>query len=425
MAINNLNGDELGSWWRKQWSAVRETIRDFQYRVLHEPAVRLMAGLGVIVFLLAMGVWQYEERRMPADTKHPETYVTTLGKAIYFMFVSGTTAGYGDMTAKTGVGRALAISIILCGMVLTSLLTATIASWFVERRIMEGRGMEKIPWNGHVVLCGWNGRAKDVLAGIYRDSKDEEIVLINNLPEDQINEILYQYKRQGLRFVRGDFVHESVLQRAAVAKARAVVILADDQKEQGYTGADQRTALCALVVKSMNPAIKVTAELVEEDNASHLQRAQVDHIILLGEHVDLLLSSSVTAPGVTLAIQDLLSPRRGPLIQQARIPGNLIEQTFAELAQYFREKRGALLIGIFSREEQGMSLDDILSEDMSAIDLFIKSQFEGLEHDYFSKASALKVRINPPDTYVIQKNDRALLILDPVEARGAQGGQSG
>jgi voltage-gated potassium channel len=425
MAINNLNGDEFGSWWQSQWVAVRETVRDFGYRVLHEPAVRLMALLAVIVFLLAMGIWRWEAGHVPPDTKHPENYVTTFGRAIYFMFVSGTTAGYGDMTAKTPLGRALAISIILCGMVLTSLLTATIASWFVERRIMEGRGMEKIPWNGHIVLCGWNDQAKDVLTGIYRDTKDEEIVLINNLPEDQISEILYQYKRQGLRFVRGDFVHENVLQRASVAKARAVVILADDQAEQGYTGADQRTALCALVVKSMNPAIKVTAELVEEDNASHLQRAQVDHIILLGEHIDLLLSSSVTAPGVTLAIQDLLSPRRGPLIQQARIPGNLIESTFADLTKHFREKRGALLIGIFSREEQGMSLDDILSDDMSAIDVFIKSQFEGLEHDYFSKASALKVRINPPDSYVIQKNDRALLILDPVEVRGAQGGQSG
>jgi hypothetical protein len=113
-----------------------------------------------------------------------------------------------------------------------------------------------------------------------------------------------------------------------------------------------------------------------------------------------------------VAVEELLHPWRVPLIEQAKIPLSLVDQDFAALARHFREKRGALVIGVVSEEERGMSLDDILSADMTAVDLFIKRQFEGMEEDYFTKGSSMKLRINPPDSYKVQKNDLALLIAD-------------
>lgn len=412
------------AWVKRQGLAVREAFRDLRDRVLGERSIRLMGLMGVVVFLLAIAVWLVEEHAARQGALPGESLIDTFGKAIYWMFISGTTTGYGDMIPHTPTARALTVAIIMFSMILTSILTATIASWLVEKRLLEGKGMEKISWRNHTVICGWNTNGRELLDSIYKGTRDSaEIVLVNNLPEEFVSELLYIYKRQGLRFVRGDFVHENVLTRASAAQARTVVILADGSISTGFTGADERTILCALTVKSMNPTVKVCAELVDENNVGHLKRAQVDYVVVMGEHNDFLLASSVTSPGVTVAFQELLDPEKGSLIVQAKIPSQLVDQDFTSLCRHFRERRGSLVIGVVSQEEKGMALDDILSEDMSAIDRFIKSQFEGMEDDYFFKSKAMKVRLNPPDDYRIQKNDLALMIQKAGEGRaGAKGG---
>ena len=48
----------------------------------------------------------------------------SLGDAIYFTFVTGLTIGYGDIVPRQALGRALAVGIGICGLVLTGLITA-------------------------------------------------------------------------------------------------------------------------------------------------------------------------------------------------------------------------------------------------------------------------------------------------------------
>ena len=45
-------------------------------------------------------------------------------ESIYFSFVSGLTIGYGDFAPKTLLGRALAIAIGVCGILVTALVAA-------------------------------------------------------------------------------------------------------------------------------------------------------------------------------------------------------------------------------------------------------------------------------------------------------------
>ncbi|TDY20030.1 ion channel [Paraburkholderia sp. BL6665CI2N2] len=45
-------------------------------------------------------------------------------ESIYFSFVTGLTIGYGDLAPKTLLGRALAILIGMCGIILTALVAA-------------------------------------------------------------------------------------------------------------------------------------------------------------------------------------------------------------------------------------------------------------------------------------------------------------
>jgi uncharacterized membrane protein len=48
----------------------------------------------------------------------------SLQESVYFSFVSGLTIGYGDFAPKTLLGRALAIGIGICGILVTALVAA-------------------------------------------------------------------------------------------------------------------------------------------------------------------------------------------------------------------------------------------------------------------------------------------------------------
>src|SRR5215203_3100095 len=67
---------------------------------------------GLLVLIVALG----------AATGWVEGW--SLQESVYFSFVSGLTIGYGDFAPKTLLGRTLAISIGVCGILVTALVAA-------------------------------------------------------------------------------------------------------------------------------------------------------------------------------------------------------------------------------------------------------------------------------------------------------------
>ena len=60
----------------------------------------------------------------------------SVGDAIYFTFVTGLTIGYGDIVPRQALGRAIAVGIGICGLVLTGLI-AGIAVYAMRTALAE------------------------------------------------------------------------------------------------------------------------------------------------------------------------------------------------------------------------------------------------------------------------------------------------
>ena len=148
--------------------------------------------------------------------------------AIYWAVVTITTVGYGDIVPSSKVGKIFALMIILSGPALLALITATIASIFVERKIKEGKGLESIKDKDHIIICGWNENGERLIDSVLLQLKDSQakIALVNELDRDEVQSIQYKYKDHNLRFVRGNFVKEDVLARANLVRARSASIMA-------------------------------------------------------------------------------------------------------------------------------------------------------------------------------------------------------
>ncbi|HLL35244.1 MAG TPA: potassium channel family protein [Streptomyces sp.] len=70
---------------------------------------------------------------LSVEREAPDGNIRTLGDAVWWSFTTMTTVGYGDHAPTTGVGRLLAVGLMLSGIALLGLVTANIAAWFISR----------------------------------------------------------------------------------------------------------------------------------------------------------------------------------------------------------------------------------------------------------------------------------------------------
>ena len=69
-------------------------------------------------------------------------------------------------------------------------------------------------------------------------------------------------------------------------------------------------------------------------------------------------------------------------------------------------------------EKERVKLEDILSDDSTYIDDFIRRKFEESGKDFFGAKRDFSVLINPPDDYELGKNDWVVLISRERPAAG-------
>ena len=252
---------------------------------------------------------------------------------------------------------------------------------------------------------------KKVLEGVLTQltGTHPKIVLVNELDRDEVQSIQYEYKDHNLHFVRGNFVKQDVLARANLIRARSAIVLADVSGGHNIEKADERTIFGTMAIKSMASKVRTCAELIHGENREHLIRANVDEIIVRGESGGSLLATAAISPGVADSIKLLINNQDENKLWRILVPSRFEGKPLGELSSYLRSKFGALLLAVV-REEESVKLEDILSDDSTFIDEFIKKKFQESGKDFFGAKKDVSVTINPPDDYELGVNDWLVVI---------------
>ena len=93
----------------------------------------LVYGAGaslILIYLASLAV-------LEAERHAPDANITTFGIALWWSCVTVTTTGYGDYVPMTVAGRWVAVGLMLGGVGLAGVITATLASWVLERASRE------------------------------------------------------------------------------------------------------------------------------------------------------------------------------------------------------------------------------------------------------------------------------------------------
>jgi voltage-gated potassium channel len=95
----------------------------------------LMYSLALALAILGLGgvgFWLLDPR------------VTTLADGLWLAFTTAATVGYGDLVPSTLVSRVFSVIVVMLGLAVLSLVTASLAAIFVEQEVeAEDRQIEK------------------------------------------------------------------------------------------------------------------------------------------------------------------------------------------------------------------------------------------------------------------------------------------
>jgi voltage-gated potassium channel len=308
------------------------------------------------------------------------------------------------------MGRLLGIVIIIAGFIIFSTFTAYIASNFIDQKIKERKGLNKIKLRNHIVICGWNNSAKRILKFLvdHKDQASLTVVLINELEESRVSTIRNHYELIDIKFIRGDFTNQEILNRANIKDADQIIILFDESCTEGVPS-DERTIIAAHNISFLKVKGQINLQLRHEKYLPSIQRDKIQNVVIYEDIGGDILANSTLHPTIPNFLQALIRGDENSSFKEFKIPSDFIGKTFKELFDYLKAEKKLILIGIVTIQPE-FSIDDILSDNSSSIDLFIKQQFQQSNKKINFMNQNDNIKIKPADDYIIDPNDTAIVL---------------
>ncbi len=106
--------------------------RELRNDIRGQVVAYVVGTVGLVGFVASLAVLE-AERNAPGAT------ITSFGDAVWWTLTTISTVGYGDRYPVTFEGRLVAAALMVAGIALLGVITASIASWFVENLRQAGQ----------------------------------------------------------------------------------------------------------------------------------------------------------------------------------------------------------------------------------------------------------------------------------------------
>lgn len=189
-------------------------------------------------------------------------------------------------------------------------------------------------YEGHVIVCGWNTTARDLIQELSTDDYKVKIVLIAPIDKNPAGD--------GVYFVKGDPTEPADLERAGIAQASAALIFPTDDSNDS----DMRSILTVMAIESVAPGVRTVAEVNNPRHADHFRRAKVDELLVSSQVGARLLARSALYPGLTELVADIVSGGEGSELYRIAIPDGYLGLSVDQVSAQLRSEHRATLLSI-------------------------------------------------------------------------------
>lgn len=266
-----------------------------------------------------------------------EADLITRSDFIYWLLVTASTVGYGDLSPVTTPGKyVVALFVIPFGLGLFGLAIGRVAA-FVSHQWRKGvMGLKNLAIEDHILVIGWNGNRtlhlmKLLLNEIQTDQRERRLALCVRVEVENP-------MREEIGFVRVPaFTDDAGMDRAGIAKASCIII---DNPE------DDVTMTTALYCSGRNPDAHIIAYFQDEQLGQILKQHCPNVECMPSVSVE-MMAKAAADPGSSALHHELLAVNQGMTQYSMAYPGKE-EVAVRTLFNGLKEHFDATLIGVRS-----------------------------------------------------------------------------
>ncbi len=285
--------------------------------------VALLSGLIVVVSLAAIAITLLEK----------ELTLAAFGESFYWGIT--TVLGQGDAShVTTPLGWVVSWLLALFGIGILATITGALVGFVIDFLLKEGQGMGAAGHRGHIVVCGWNSTARDLIDELRSDEFDREVVVIHEADRNPAGDDAY--------FVRGDTTNADDLKRAGIEEAAAAIICPTD----GSNEADMRSILTVLAIEDLAPRVRTVVEVNNPKHVEHFRRTKVDELLVSSRLAAHLLARTAMYPGLSAVVADMVAGGDGSELYRVELPDDYLGASIDELATRMRRDHQATVLAV-------------------------------------------------------------------------------
>jgi voltage-gated potassium channel len=283
----------------------------------------LLAGLVVVLTIAALVVWFVDTERTLGD----------FGASLHWSVT--TVFGQGDASyVSTPVGWAVGWLLGIFGVAIVATITGALVGFVIDFLLKEGQGMGASGYKDHIVICGWNSTARDLVTELSTDDYTAQLVLLADMERSPAPNDVY--------FVRGIPTNESDLKRAGIDCAQTAIVCPAD----GSNEADMSSILTVLAIEAIAPKVRTVVEVNNPDHVSHFRRADVDEVMVTSKLAAHLLARSAMYPGLSELVTDLVSGGEGSELYRVELPADVVGFSIDDVSAMLRKEHCATLLAV-------------------------------------------------------------------------------
>lgn len=255
------------------------------------------------------------------------------GRSFYWAIT--TVIGSGDSSyVTTAGGYVVGWLLAFFGVAIVAAMTGAVVGFVIDFLLKEGQGMGAAGFRDHIVVCGWNTTARDLIAELRGDEFTTRVVVLHDSERNPAGE--------GVYFVRGDITSTEDLERAGIREASSAIVFPADRSNE----ADMRSILAVMAIESIAPDVRTVVEANNPSHVDHFRRAAADEILVTSQLASRLLARSALYPGLTGLVTDIVSGGEGSELYRVALPDDYAGLSIDELSTKLRGEHRATLLAV-------------------------------------------------------------------------------